>query len=297
MMNNSPATILLATDGSEDARMAARAAAEISSKTGAGLHVVYVLSPTNWDVYGPVPNDYFGSYEDSGWQILEEETKRIRDAGGGVDETHLRTGAAADQILDLAEEVEAGLIVMGSRGQGPVTRLLMGSVSEGVVHHARCPVLVVRGEDKVWPPARIVVGDDGSEQARAAGELAAAIGGVSGAKGLLVRVFPNPPEMDLEGRASNPRIVDDALRRAERDLLHRADGLEEVWGERPKVRVAVGDPAALILEAIREREGSTLAVVGSRGLGRVQRMRLGSVSTKVLRVADGPVLVYPSRRR
>ena len=292
-MNNFPTTILLATDGSEEAEMAAGAAAGLSSSTGARLHIVYVLAPIDWDVYAPVPDDYFEYYEQSGWRMLEGEAKRTRDAGGSIDETHLGKGAAVDQILQLAEEIEAGMIVMGSRGRGPVTRLLMGSVSEGVVHHARCPVLVLRGGDSAWPPTQIVVGDDGSEQARAAGELAAGIGGALGAKGLLMRCFPEPPEIDPEGRVSNPRIVDDALRREERDLMNRAGELEEIWEERPRVRVAVGDPAALILEAVREREGASLAVVGSRGLGKMERMRLGSVSTKVLRAAEGPVLICP----
>lgn len=286
---------MLATDGSEEARTAAHAAASISSETGSRIHVVYVLASIDWDIYGPVPDDYFAAYEDAAWQMLEGEAKRTRDAGGSIDQTHLRTGSAIDQILQLAEEIEAGMIVMGSRGRGPVNRLLVGSVSEGVVHDARCPVLVLRGGYETWPPSRIVVGDDGSEQARAAGELAAGIGGALGARGLLVRCFPEPPEIDPEGRVSNPRIVDDALRREERDLINRAGELEETWGERPRVRVAVGDPAALILEAIREREDSALAVVGSRGLGRMKRMRLGSVSTKVLRAADGPVLISPRR--
>jgi nucleotide-binding universal stress UspA family protein len=54
-------------------------------------------------------------------------------------------GAADAEIVDLAEEIEAGLVVLGSRGLGGVKRALMGSVSYSVVRHAHCPVLVVRG--------------------------------------------------------------------------------------------------------------------------------------------------------
>jgi nucleotide-binding universal stress UspA family protein len=67
-----------------------------------------------------------------------------RSAGGKVAEAHLRVGAAATEIVALAEDIEAGLIVMGSRGLGRIRRALMGSVSDGVVRHAHCPVLVVR---------------------------------------------------------------------------------------------------------------------------------------------------------
>ena len=79
------------------------------------------------------------------------------------------------------------------------------------------------------------------------------------------------------------------------DLEARADGLEGILGSRPQteIRTAEGDPAVAKLEAAQEGDGTTLIAVGSRGLGTIQRVRLGSVSTKVLRAAMGPVLVYP----
>jgi uncharacterized membrane protein YeaQ/YmgE (transglycosylase-associated protein family) len=67
------------------------------------------------------------------------------------------------------------IIVVGSRGIGTVKRLVTGCVSEGVVHLAPCPVLVMRG-DEAWPPGDIVVGDDSSEEAKRAGELAMSLG-------------------------------------------------------------------------------------------------------------------------
>ena len=99
--------------------------------------------------------------------------------------------------MRLAEEIDADLIVVGSRGLGPIKRFALGSVSEGVVHHATCPVLVTRGGKEAWPPARILIGDDGSEAARRAGTLASEIGGLFGARGLLVHAYPELPEIDL----------------------------------------------------------------------------------------------------
>ena len=61
-----------------------------------------------------------------------------------MQEAHSRRGRADQEIIDLGEEIGAGLIVMGSRGLGGVRRALMGSVSDSVVRHAHCPVLVVR---------------------------------------------------------------------------------------------------------------------------------------------------------
>ena len=64
---------------------------------------------------------------------------------GAVAQAHLKIGGTVEEIVTLAEETEAGLILLGSRGLGGVGRALMGSVSEFVVRHAHCPVLVVRG--------------------------------------------------------------------------------------------------------------------------------------------------------
>jgi nucleotide-binding universal stress UspA family protein len=77
-------------------------------------------------------------------EVLEQQAKRIEQSGGTVKETHLREGRAAEEIVEVAEEIDAGLIVMGSRGHGRLTRALMGSVSDTVVRHAHCPVTIVR---------------------------------------------------------------------------------------------------------------------------------------------------------
>ena len=77
-------------------------------------------------------------------EVLEQQAKRIGQSGGTVKETHLREGRAAEEIVEVAEEIDAGLIVMGSRGHGRLRRALMGSVSEAVVRHAHCPVTIVR---------------------------------------------------------------------------------------------------------------------------------------------------------
>jgi nucleotide-binding universal stress UspA family protein len=233
-------------------------------------------------------------FEEEGRRSLSEQTEYVADAGGVVSESHLVMGAPVDAILDLADEVDADLIVVGSRGYGPLGRLVLGSVSEGVVHHATRPVLVLRGGEGAWPPERVVIGDDGSEAAKKAGELASGIGELFGARGVLMRAYPELPETDRVGRALDPRAVDDALHRAERDLHERAEELGRLVGSQSRIVMAVGDPAVAVLEKAQEGDGArALIAVGSRGLGLAKRLRLGSVSTKVLRAAEGPVLVYP----
>jgi len=290
-----PTRILLATDGSEDAALAARAAVDLATKAGSELHVAHF-----WQ---SVPTTRFEAFVRSrllleARELLEAQVALLRKAGAEVAGTHLREGPAVDGVLDLAGEIGADLVVVGSRGRGPVKRLVLGSVSEGVVHHARLPVLVMRGGDDAWPPKSVVIGDDGSEAAARAASLAAGIGGLFGAGGLLIRAYPELPEVDLEERALDARMVDDELRREEAMLEKRARWLEEDLGFRPRVRIDVGDPAARLLGAAEERhEGEqTLLAVGSRGLGPVGRVRLGSISTKALRAAKGSVLVCPSPR-
>ena len=288
-----PKRILLATDGSEDAALAARAAVDLAMGAGAELHVAHA-----WQAVPTTRFDAFvrASLLAEARELLEAQVALLGEAGADVAGAHLREGPAVDEVLDLAGEIGADLVVVGSRGRGPVKRLILGSVSEGVVHHALRPVLVLRGGDEAWPPKRVVAGDDGSEAAGRAASLAAGIGGLFGTKGLVLQAYPELPAADLEGRALDARMVDDELRQEERKLQERARQLEEYLGVRPRVRLDVGDPAATLIGAAEElHEGEqTLVAVGSRGLGPLGRARLGSVSTKVLRAAKGPVLICPN---
>ena len=79
-------------------------------------------------------------------RLLDAQVEQVRAAGGSAAQTHLRIGRIDKEIVAVAEEVGAGLIVVGSRGWGGMRRTLMGSVSDSVVRHAHCPVLVVRKE-------------------------------------------------------------------------------------------------------------------------------------------------------
>lgn len=134
-----PTAVLLATDGSEEARIASRMAAGIAQSTGSELHLVHVAGTGGADprVYEQV--------RQRAHNFLEEHAGQMRDAGVTIAKKHLRNGQPDQEIVALAKELGAGLIVMGGRGRGGMTRALMGSVSDSVVRHASCPVLVARG--------------------------------------------------------------------------------------------------------------------------------------------------------
>jgi len=147
-----PTKILLATDGSEEAALAARTAADIAQKTQSELHVVYVGSSLEYVGMGPpeiadIPAPTQEQLSAEARELLNAEVEQVRAVGGTVAQAHLGLGAPDRGIVDLAEEIGAGLVVMGSRGHGGIRRALMGSVSDSVVRHAHCPVLVVRKEE------------------------------------------------------------------------------------------------------------------------------------------------------
>lgn len=144
-----PTKILLATDGSEEARQAAQAAAELSRDTGSELHVTYVLpSPTELRGHHLYSQEVMRSVtekaEGEGRAFLEDQAQQLKSSGAKVAETHLKAGDPDKEIVRLSEELGVGTIVIGSRGLGALKRALMGGVSESVVRHAHCPVFVVR---------------------------------------------------------------------------------------------------------------------------------------------------------
>jgi nucleotide-binding universal stress UspA family protein len=147
-----PTKILLATDGSQEAGLALTTAADLAESTNSELHVAYVF-PTG--VQRPFPNPILARPADEMTHELEEamrqaqefldrQVEKIKGEGVEVAETHLIRGRPDRELAHLSEELGAGLIVMGSRGLGGVRRALMGSVSDSVVRHAHCPVMIVR---------------------------------------------------------------------------------------------------------------------------------------------------------
>ena len=143
-----PTRILLATDGSEEAELALSTAVNLATSTNSELHVVTGREyHPSYDIpeYGGQLEEALRRLQQQAQEVLDGQVKQVEVAGGTVAEGHLRIGGRPDQeIVRLSEEIGAGLIVVGSRGLGGLRRTLMGSISDSVVRHAHCPVLVVR---------------------------------------------------------------------------------------------------------------------------------------------------------
>jgi nucleotide-binding universal stress UspA family protein len=143
-----PTRILLATDGSEEAELAALRAVDIAESTDSELHVVHVGAVPTFLVSYPGTLGYdrklYEQIEEESRELLRKESWRVKAAGGTVAGAHLRMGAVDLEIVALTEELGVDLIVMGCRGHWGIRRAIEGSISDAVIRHAPCPVLVVR---------------------------------------------------------------------------------------------------------------------------------------------------------
>ena len=268
-----PTKILLATDGSEAARQATEAATDLAGKSGSELHLVHVWHDVPGFAHGFVKREL----RRQGQETLDEQVEKIEESGGTVTQAHLRGGRTSTEIVGLSEELGVGLLIVGSRGLGAMQRILIGSHSEEIVHHAHVPVLVARRGDSGWPPERVIIGEDFSDDARKAGDLAASIGSLYGSHALLINA----------GEHRGAREGD------EERLRRRAGELEGILGGPPETSISDDNPAAAILQATQGQVKPPLIAVGSRGIAGIRRTRLGSVSTKIVTAAPGLVLVVP----
>src|SRR5918994_661281 len=123
-----PQRILLPTDGSEDAIRATEAASDLARRSGAELHVVHVWH----DVRGFAHDFVKRELRRQGQEILDEQVEKIRASGGEVTKAYLRKGRTSNEVIALCKEIDADLLVVGSRGLGTVRRILMGSQSEEI---------------------------------------------------------------------------------------------------------------------------------------------------------------------
>jgi|SRR5579871_15658 len=287
--------ILICSDGSEQALRATQIGAAIAKRFDSEILLLSVFYtslapyPGVWelgisgDTLREWAEEIYVEAQQHSAPILEQAGVRCRFLG--------KRGHPVDTITDIAREEHAGLIVMGSRGLSPWKSLLLGSVSEGVLHHAPCPVLIVRGDPLPGQDPgfrRILLATDGSEEADRAAQLAASLAGKFEAKMIALNVFdplgdnPGVFREDLDATIYRARVQDLVAR-------HTANALSGLDIEYTFCQES-GHPAQEIVRFAAEHS-QDLIVVGSRGLGGFRSMLLGSVSDRVARHASCPVLI------
>ena len=221
----------------------------------------------------------------------------IADTLGADAAAEVRKEAVCDlparALLDAAHD--ADLLVVGPRGRGELRELMLGSVTQACLHHARCPVAVVRASDQQAAPKaagadqRVVVGVDGSDDSAHALRWALVDARVRGAVAAVVHAWHPPYSLSFSAAAVDFPAFEDAATR----LLDRVvDAVEPEFRDVPIERVLVsGSPTDALLGAAQDAE---VVVVGGRGVGGFRGLLLGSVSQQLAHHAPCPVVVVPS---
>ena len=291
--------ILLALDGSPSADRARALVTSLTWPAGTTVRLVAALdvAPALWG--GPwipaIPVDADQMEEEAVRELTRvlQEAQPALEATGLAVQAELLRGRPSAAIVEDAKLWKPDLIVVGSRGHGPVETAVLGSVSAAIVDHATCPVLVARGDHA----GRVILAEDGSPAGMAARDIVAAwpafatipvvvLGVVDVAAPWRSGIAPTMfgAAMDVYGdMITNARTTHRAIVAATEAHL-RAAG-RTVSGE-----LREGDPADQIRRAATDPAGD-LIVAGSRGHVGISRIVMGSVAHAVLTHAHCSVLV------
>jgi len=137
------AKILVAVDGSESSKKAFDKSVFLAQKCNSKLYVVHVVLDWEYGGDSAATFELIDELRAKGSELLEQCKKQALQSSVQV-ETVLEQGDYAHEIIEVAKRKDCELIIMGSRGMSPIKELLLGSVTLKVMHHASCPVMVVR---------------------------------------------------------------------------------------------------------------------------------------------------------
>ena len=289
--------VLVATDGSERARVAIDLAAALALRDGTAIEIL--------DVYEPlmpgteVPPETLAALERDTTERIDEHLADARERISSpryTVETLTRRGRAPSEIVREAEQMRTDLIVLGSRGRGPIASMLLGSVAAEVIDRAPCAVLVARRPEM----RRILVADDGSSASALAVKAASSWPIFTGLPARVTSVAPvyaitgAGPIRHQDARESYAQGVQ-ALR-SMHELIARdaAKALTEA-GVPAEADTRCGDPASELIDAALEFQADCI-VMGSRGQTGLERLLTGSVARNVLTHAPMSVLVVRRER-
>ncbi len=285
--------VVLATDGSDDARAATEWLTRFPLPDSAAILALSVADVPHSSLDVPTVRDFQQALRDDAARVAEEARATLARRWPGATASTVE-GDPREGIVRAAEEWRADLVVLGARGLGGVKGFLLGSVSLGVAHHADCPVLVVKGRPQSL--RRVLIAVDGSADAVSAARFFASL-----PLNHFTRVSLLGVAEPAFVPATAPGYVQAGLRDVVRDLVaERREALEtalaglaaefEAKGIGVERQVVVGHAGEEIIAAAAPSR-TDLVVVGARGLGPLRRVLLGSVSERVLRHAECPVLV------
>jgi nucleotide-binding universal stress UspA family protein len=290
--------IVVGYDGSEQSCSAVDWAAAEAQRRGLPLTVLHVVDYLGMMPNAMGPSGWPAAFADQAAKVAGAGAERARDHAHGVEVVPVtQIGGAAGALIEASKD--AALLVVGTHGRGQLSGALLGSVAFAVTGHARCPVIVVRGDAqrRTGPGRPVVVGFDGSTYAVAAVHYAADVAAETRAPLIVIAAYHpvsslNPASAIYHGLArDNGRPDFDAIaRQAALKLTAQALGLaRERHPTLPATQRAIRGPVVDILTSAAERAG--LLVVGSRGHGGFLGLMLGSVGHGVIHSSPCPVAV------
>ena len=292
--------ILLTLDGSPLAVAALPAAVTLARMSGGELRLLTALEVPPVFAYPEFRSEHRISAES---YLLEIANDVAREWGGSVT-TVVREGRIHDEILGEAEDWGTDMIVMSTHGRGGLSRVWLGSVSDRCVRKSERPVLLIRPPASgAFNPAtslavaRVVLPLDGSELAEAALPHAVTLANQLDAPFTLVLAVtylgsPEYPWVSLTVGLKQ-RLLEKEKNEASRYLNGLMDRLR-AEGAASTAQVATNPQPA---QAILDEAGADLIVMTPRGRGVLDRAIVGSVADKVVRGAEGPVLIVPPEAR
>jgi nucleotide-binding universal stress UspA family protein len=285
--------ILVAVDGSPESDAAVRWATREAELRELPITLVHVVVPvvTSWPVR-PLQAEFNEWQEDNARQVLEQAHKMLRSTLGDSELPNVRTEVLHDYAVPALVKAskQAQMIVVGSRGMGPIGRAVLGSVSSGVVHHAHCPVAIVHADEAQSPDhtSPVLLGIDGSPASEAATALAFDEASRRQVELVALHAWSDVGVFPVVGMYW--REYEDEGHEV---LGERLAGWQEQYPDVVVRRRIVCDRPARWL--IDESQQAQLVVVGSHGRGGFPGMLLGSVSTAVAESATAPVIVVRSK--
>ncbi|AYE96274.1 universal stress protein [Mycobacterium paragordonae] len=282
--------ILVGVDGSPASNAAVVWAARDAEMKHLPLTVAHVVNTdvATWPPM-PYPETWAVWQEDEGRKVIAEAVKIAEEAVLTDRKLTIRTELVHSTPVAAMIEMSknAAVLVLGAAGRGAVARLLLGSVSAGVVRHADCPVAIIHDEDPLMPhPLRapVLLGIDGSPASEAATAVAFDEASRRGVELIALHARNDLEVVELPGLDWEKVKAE-----AEITLAERLAGWQETYPDVKVCRVVVCDRPSRQLVA--RSESAQLVVVGSHGRGALSGMLLGSVSNAIVHSARMPVIV------
>lgn len=291
-----PDALWVGVDGSPDSERAIKWAASVAAARNWPLQLATAVHVPSLFYIEPSPANFIGEeLARAADDNLVRAEALARSAGSeDLEIGHMQqVGTAAELLLDAS--ATARMLVMGTRGHGEVTGLLVGSVTRSVVAHAKCPAVVIPRpvEDSPDPEAMaglpVVVGVDGSAASEAALEMAFGEASARGVPLVAVSVWSDATVHPALGSTPSDPNWSRVQVMEEEVLSERLAGFREIYIDVP-VRVIVEreNPVRILAEQSRQAQ---LVVVGTRGRGGFRGLLLGSTSYAMLQHARCPLMV------